>query len=348
MNRSIVRAFTTQITPLPLPTADFTGRVVIVTGANSGIGRAAAQHFVHLNARKVILGCRDLEKGERAKDDIERAEGRNDVLEVWRVDLGSFDSVKEFCSRAADLDRLDVVVENAGLLAFRHELFEGYERQTTVNVISTFLMALLLLPHLRRTRAKDVESGRDDLLPHLVIVGSNGHFYTPFQQRHEPLIFESLRGDSHMVFRYYTTKLISVMVVRALASQIPLDKEPVVILNNVDPGYCQSDLLRERSFPAPVMWMMGIADKVLARTAEMGARTYVMAATAGPQSHGRYLEDCQLSTENPFVNTKEGENVQMKVFEELMTILQRIQPEVSDCLDDTRTRTRGFGTPDFM
>lgn len=151
---------------MPWPKHDFTGKTVLVTGANAGIGREAARHFVRLGARRVILGCRDLAKAEAAKQDIETTTtattvkrgdgGDNDAarcrIEVWQVDLGSFASVKAFCRRAEEeLDRLDVVVENAGLLSQTYRQFEGYERQCTVNVISTWLMALLLLPVLRRT-----------------------------------------------------------------------------------------------------------------------------------------------------------------------------------------------------
>jgi retinol dehydrogenase 12 len=63
-NRNPIRAFKTQVTPLPVPTNDFSGKTVIVTGANVGLGLAAAQHFVRLNAQRVILGCRSLVKGE--------------------------------------------------------------------------------------------------------------------------------------------------------------------------------------------------------------------------------------------------------------------------------------------
>ncbi|KAK5626531.1 hypothetical protein RRF57_002246 [Xylaria bambusicola] len=126
----------TRITPLPLLTSDFTRKIVIVTRANDGIGRAAAQHFLHPNAQKALLGCRDLKKGSSAKEYIES---------VWQVNLASFDSLKAFSIRVGELDRLDVVIENSGLLAFKHEQFDGYECQTTVNVISPFLDGIACL-----------------------------------------------------------------------------------------------------------------------------------------------------------------------------------------------------------
>lgn len=143
-----------------------------MTGANVGLGLEAARHFARLGAAKVILACRDTEKGERAKADIERSTARSGIVEVWALDLCSFESVKHFCRRADQLPRLDVVVENAAV-AFvgpRGALAEGYETTITVNVVSTFLMALLLLPTLRRTAAKF------NVRPNLVIVSSDAHF----------------------------------------------------------------------------------------------------------------------------------------------------------------------------
>lgn len=117
----------------------------------------------------MILGCRSLSKGEAAKTDIETSTQRKGVVEVWQVDLSSYESVKGFCTRASKLERLDAVVENAGIATPVFEMAEGMESTITVNVISTFLMALLLLPKLRADAAKH------NFAPHLTIVASNAH-----------------------------------------------------------------------------------------------------------------------------------------------------------------------------
>lgn len=155
-----------QLVPLPYPTANFAGQTIIVTGANTGLGLEAARHFVRLGAAKVILACRDVEKGEAA---VRGIDAPLDVAEVWHVDLCNHESVKEFCARAQKLDRLDVLVENAAVKLPYYEEVESMETVITVNVISTFLMAMLLLPKLHLTGA------RNNVIPHLVIVGSNAH-----------------------------------------------------------------------------------------------------------------------------------------------------------------------------
>jgi len=140
-----------------------------VTGANCGLGLEAVRHFVRLNASKVILACRSVQKGELAKADIEKTTNRNGAVEVWQVDLASFTSVREFCTRARTLERLDIVIENAGIATGKFEQFEGYESTITVNVISTFLMAFMLLPKLRDS------ANKFNITPRLTIVSSDAH-----------------------------------------------------------------------------------------------------------------------------------------------------------------------------
>ncbi|KAI9899709.1 hypothetical protein N3K66_006170 [Trichothecium roseum] len=350
------RSFTTQVLPVPWPKQDFTGKTVLVTGANAGIGREAARHFVRLNARRVILGCRDLAKAEAAKKDIEASSAAtvkgsdggkggdgNDAtrcqIEVWQVDLGSFASVKSFCRRAEDeLDRLDVVVENAGLLSQTYHQFEGYERQCTVNIISTWLMALLLLPVLRRTSEafygdETKQTGTAPRRrPHLCIVGSNSQFYTKFEQRNEPSIFEAFRGKGDMHMRYANTKLVSLMIMRELVKRTDgkTTAVPRVIINMPEPGFTKTELMRESTWPWYVKATLAVSNVVLARSSEMASRNYVWAASAaaGPGSHGLYVEDCKLSTPAPLADTEEGRRLQVKVFDELAEILERIQPGI--------------------
>lgn len=86
------------------------------------------------------------------------------------MDLTSYKSVKAFCQRANGLERLDIVVENAGIAVPAYEAAEGMESTITVNVVSTFLMALLLLPKLREDAGK-----RGTFTPRLCIVASDAH-----------------------------------------------------------------------------------------------------------------------------------------------------------------------------
>lgn len=111
----------------PYPTTDCSKKTIIVTGANTGLGKEAARHYVRLGAEKLIIACRSMEKGEAAKQDIEASTNRSGVIEVWQLDLGSYESVKRFAERAKTLKRLDSVVENAGISTFKYVAVEGHE-----------------------------------------------------------------------------------------------------------------------------------------------------------------------------------------------------------------------------
>ncbi|GAB1198049.1 hypothetical protein APSETT444_007356 [Aspergillus pseudonomiae] len=118
-------------------------RTYIVTGANSGLGLEAARHLV-------ILAVRNITAGEKAKDDIETSTGKTGVAEIWSLDLASYDSVKAFAQRViTKLDRIDAVIENAGVALSQRVEAEGHVLPVTVNVLSTLLLAVLILPKMR-------------------------------------------------------------------------------------------------------------------------------------------------------------------------------------------------------
>lgn len=171
---------------LPYPTHSFSGQTIIVTGSNTGLGLEAARHFARLGAAKVILAVRTISKGEAAKESIEESTDRKGVVEVWQLDLGSYKSVKDFAKKAEGLDRLDAVVENAGIAKSTWSVLEDNEATITTNVVSTFLLGLLLLPKLR-------ESGQKfNLTPHLAVVSSEVHAWSPMNERKSESIFGAL------------------------------------------------------------------------------------------------------------------------------------------------------------
>ena len=122
-----------QFTSLPYPETQHTGQTVIVTGSNVGLGLEAARHLTRLNAAKVILAVRSLEKGEAAKKSIEETTGRTGVVEVWQMDLSSYESVQQFVKKAESLNRLDVIVENAGIA--RDYYTKSEDNESTITTV---------------------------------------------------------------------------------------------------------------------------------------------------------------------------------------------------------------------
>lgn len=155
-----------------IPTPEtVTGRTYIITGSNGGIGFEAVKHLVNLGAARVIMAVRAVSKGNEAKSRIDSATGRPDALEVWELDMASYASIRAFAKKAAtELDRVDVLVENATAGLDTWTISEGMETSITVNVIGTVLFALLMLPKMRETAA------RSGTTPHIVIVTSGMGF----------------------------------------------------------------------------------------------------------------------------------------------------------------------------
>ena len=268
----------------PYPTHDFGGQTVIVTGSNVGLGLEAARHIVRLNAEKVIIAVRSVDKGEKAKKSIEDSTGRQGVVEVWSLDLSSYESVKEFVKRAEGLRRLDVVLENAGIATNKYTRFEDNESTITVNVVSTFLLALMILPKLRETAT------RYNVTPRLTIVSSEVHQWTSLPEKSSPDIFKVLndKETADMANRYPVSKLLEVLYCRELAAKMSESKKPIVTLNFLNPGLCHSELARDAPFRLHVMKFF------LARTTEVGARILVTAAASGHHTHGQYMGDSKV------------------------------------------------------
>lgn len=177
-------------TKLPNPGRKFADQIIIVTGSNTGLGLEAARHFVRLNAAKVILAVRSVAKGEEAAASILESEKRPDVVEVWELDLASYESTKRFASRAKkELQRLDVIVSNAGVYMYDFEMAGRDELTITVNVVNTFLMGIMLLPKLRET---SVEHHKETVL---TFVGSFVHHLTTFPESDAENIFQDLSNE---------------------------------------------------------------------------------------------------------------------------------------------------------
>jgi NAD(P)-dependent dehydrogenase (short-subunit alcohol dehydrogenase family) len=117
----------------------FAGRTAIVTGANGGLGEVTAREFARAGAH-VVLAVRDTEKGKAA------AARMTGDIEVRRLDLQDLASVRSF---ADDTDQVDVLVNNAGIMATRHGVtVDGFEGQMGTNHLGHFALTNLLLPKL--------------------------------------------------------------------------------------------------------------------------------------------------------------------------------------------------------
>lgn len=299
------------------PTRMLNGQTVIVTGSNTGLGKEAARHFARLGAAKLILAVRNTKAGEAAKADIEQTtQCAPGTVEVWALDLGDYASVKAFAARAArELERVDVLCENAGIATDKKRVVQGHESTITVNVVSTFLLALLMLPQLKET------AKRFGVRPRLTVVASEVHAWCKFPERDEPNVLAALDASDDLGERYQVSKLLEVLVMRQIAPRI----KGGVTLNMLNPGLCHSELSRESGLGLAVMKFF------LARSTEVGSRTLVAAGLAGEESHGKYMSDAVVAEQSlsAFVRSEEGDRAGKKVWKELSDMLDKIEPGVT-------------------
>ena len=219
----------------PVPTASFEGKTAIVTGASSGLGLEACRWMIRLGASQVILACRNLDKGNVGKKDIEATTScSSSRLQVWHLDMSSYASVQAFSDRVkADLPCVDVLVANAGLATQNFRMTEDNEETINTNVISTSLLAFLLHPKLRETAVKHKTQ------THLTVTSSELYEVAKFKERSALAgqIFATLNDQksANMSDRYNVSKLLEMFVVKQMAALSPLNSRKVII-NCVAPG----------------------------------------------------------------------------------------------------------------
>ncbi|KAK0641735.1 hypothetical protein B0T16DRAFT_380711 [Cercophora newfieldiana] len=278
----------------PKPTTSFQSKTIIITGANGGLGKETAKHLVSLEATKVILACRSISNGNKAKSEIEsqlKSKCPPSVLEVWQLDLESPASVEAFVAKANALPRLDVFINNAGIHSSKFSTVYETERCIGVNVIGTFLLALQLIPKLRQT-AREFNT-----TPHLTTVTSALYDSAKWPaETGGKDIFEWFREEKNFDWmnQYNISKLMQIYILMKLSALVdPLDSNtkgarPIVI-NSLDPCFCKTGLGSPEDLPRGMQLAGKIFTAAAARTAEEGSRLVVQAASAGRETHGKYM-----------------------------------------------------------
>jgi len=276
------------------PKASFVGQTIIVTGSNTGIGLEAAAKFVALDASRVILAVRSIGKGDEAVRLIKsRCPGTTCKIEVWELDMASYASIQSFATRVGrDLHRLDVVILNAGVFMASPVISAyGWEQTLQVNTLSTTLLALLLLPHLRRLRTPDQKDP-----PVLELVSSGTHLNARLsmeEQQTEGSILEHFNPCKPFSGRrqYSMCKLFTMAALASLAKAGAGD--PKVRVVSVCPGVCSSDLARgyDSALATFGKWLFAL---LFMRTAEQGSRTLVSGTLLGDEARGCFWQHDEI------------------------------------------------------
>ncbi len=258
---------------------DLTGRHCLVTGATHGIGRAAAEALAKMGAT-VLLHGRDSASVGAACRAVTRATGNSDVNGVV-ADFASLAAVRRLAGEIAARERLDVLVDNAGVIVRTRQLTQdGFELQFGVNHLAPFLLTNLLLDLLQRSAPSRV-----------VVVASRAH-------RHGELDFTDLNTERkrYRDFAVYSaSKLANVLFTLELARRL---EGTGVTANALHPGVVATQLFRH----------FGLAGKLLAPIARLlllsparGAETSVYLASSPDIAgvSGKYFDKCQPVEPSP-------------------------------------------------
>lgn len=252
------------------------GKIVVVTGANSGIGKATAAAIADKGA-KVILACRCRERGEAALCELRSQPGRD--MELMHLDLADLDSVRAFAGDfIRRFGRLDVLVNNAGILGRgRTETKQGFEADFGVNYLGHFLLTLLLLPLLEQA-----EQGR------IIMMSSVAHTWGDV--RFNDINFA--HGYERFT-AYGQSKLCNLLFARILAEKLKTHCSHVTV-NAVHPGIVASNIVVNRKNNM-FQWVARLM-RLFFTSCEEGAKTSVFLACDPSLSSvsGEYFYRCHI------------------------------------------------------
>ncbi|XP_060576274.1 retinol dehydrogenase 12-like [Ruditapes philippinarum] len=257
---------------------DMTGKTVLITGANTGIGKETARDLARRGAR-VLLACRDIVKAEKAAEDIRRSTGSDDVV-IYNLDLASLTSVRQCAEQVINNEpRLDVLINNAGVMIMPYcKTEDGFEMQFGTNHLGHFLLTNLLLDLLKKSAPSRI-----------INVSSSAH-------RMGHINFDDLNGEKSYsrVGAYAQSKAANILFTRELSKRL---KGTGVTANSLHPGLINTELLRHApllsriiGFPVPYL---------VFKTVAQGAQTTIHCAVSKELDgvSGKYFSDCVIKEE---------------------------------------------------
>lgn len=270
-----------QARPLPpLKKVDMTGKTVLITGANTGIGFEIMRYYLDNNVALVIMACRSMEKAEEAKQRILTETGREQAaVRIEKVDFASFASVKQSASNLLKtVSSLHVLHSHAGLGMLDKQLTEnGFETVAQVNALACMQYALALHPLLVKTA--QAEEGRPT---RSVFTCTDGIYFAPEPTGERPMYtmarLAEFKDENETMWHYCTTKLYLAYMVREYASRIA--GQPVAVFLAA-PGLTSSEFGQKShagTLTADKVDFESIGD-TKSRTNAEGAKTIIVAAT---------------------------------------------------------------------
>ncbi|XP_055038329.2 retinol dehydrogenase 12 isoform X1 [Misgurnus anguillicaudatus] len=247
-------------------------KTVIITGANTGIGKETARDLAKRGAR-VIMACRDLEKAEAARKELIEDSGNQNIV-VNKLDLSDTKSIRAFAEVInKEEKKVNILINNAGIMMCPYsKTTNGFEMQFGVNHLGHFLLTYLLLDLIKKS-----------VPARIINVASVAHTWGSIR-------LDDINSEKSYSPRraYGQSKLANILCTRSLAKRL---QGTDVTVYSLHPGVVQSELFRNLSKPAQ------IAVKVFspfAKTTVQGAQTTIYCAVEPEldKESGGYYSDC--------------------------------------------------------
>ncbi|KAL4947712.1 hypothetical protein BDW69DRAFT_204127 [Aspergillus filifer] len=305
--KSMTTFRTTTRTPLDLST-----KTAMITGGTSGLGYECAAQLLSNNLSHLIITSRDARKGDEALKSLRERFPAADI-EVWSLDMLDYESIKSFVGRCDQLNRIDIVILNAGIVAGKFKVNEKtkHEECFSVNYLSTALLSILLLPVLKAKRPPGDEPSR------LTFIGSGLALAATFSERKAANVLSAFDDPAFFksTERYNTTKLLLLFFVLKLSTFVD---SADVIVNVCDPGFVDTPGL-DRDLSGVEQIMLGAFRGVVAKSLGDGAWAYINAVVVkGVRSHGGWVANWDVYSFPKIMYTPDGKKGGENLWEETL------------------------------
>ncbi|XP_062849160.1 retinol dehydrogenase 12 [Trichomycterus rosablanca] len=252
------------------------GKTVIITGANSGIGKETGRDLARRGAR-IIMACRDISKAEAVQNYI-IAESGNQNIVIRKLDLADTKSIRAFAEVINKEEKqLHILINNAGIMMCPYsKTADGFEMQFGINHLGHFLLTFLLTDLLRKSAPSRI-----------IMLSSMAH-------RWGTIKLDDINSEKiyHSRKVYGQSKLANILCVRSLAKRL---KDTGVTVYAVHPGIVRTELKRHMNLGLLCMWKVV---RPFTKTSVQGAQTSIYCAVepALSSQSGEYYSHCMPSS----------------------------------------------------
>jgi len=294
----------------PVSLADQT---IVITGANTGLGKEAAIKLASLGAKKVIILCRNPVAAAAAITEIEERSKTKGIVSTIPLDLADLKSIEKCVALLkSEVNNIDVLMNNAGVMAIpaRETTADGFERQIGINHFGHYALTLSLL------KSGLIKSSNSDGTARIINVSSIAHQMGNIEKVRDDLFLEKSKayqpwvayGNSKLANIYFTGELARRL--QQASSSGSINNESVGNNNRIatfalHPGVCRTELYRyifDSNIPKilyPLIGAVALPALYVTKSAKQGAQTQIFLAASKKidlvADSGKYFDNSRVS-----------------------------------------------------